>query len=216
MLLSLFNNFGCSVDGMNNKLIYVCSWVYRYVNICTFRLGFILGQDIPTLLASNCRRFAKVSDSQRDFFNAKAVQQRCDKMGGSGCSMEAISSQSDYVQLFLPGQQHWRPPSRVASTVGLLVFAINSNYKWQTKTQKWATSVSPMPGIGQTFNYLDEDAKVARFFTQFRLQFWFSVLGRDRQRWGCLSLPSKGKFNYAVAVIVYAARCCCCCSSLVL
>lgn len=39
-----------------------------------------------------------------------------------------------------------------------------------------------MPGIGQTFNYLDEDAKVARFFTQFRLQFWFSVLGRDQQR----------------------------------
>lgn len=68
--------------------------------------------------------------------------------------------------------------ARVA-LVALLVFAINSNYKWQTKTQKWATSVSP--GIGQTFNYLDEDAKVACFFTQFRLQFWFSVLGRDQR-----------------------------------
>lgn len=72
---------------MNNKHmqathICVCARVYRYVNICTFRLGFILGQDIQALLAANCRRFAEVSDSAARFFNAKAVY-RCDATKGS-------------------------------------------------------------------------------------------------------------------------------------
>lgn len=40
MLLSLFNNFGCSVDGMNNKLIYVClhMCVPGYIDMLIFVL----------------------------------------------------------------------------------------------------------------------------------------------------------------------------------
>lgn len=94
--------------------------------------------------------------------------------GGVSSSPSQTTCSCFYPASIVPGQG-----ASCVALVALLVFAINSNYKRQTKTQKWATSVSP--GIGQTFNYLDEDAKVACFFTQFRLQFWFSVLGRDQR-----------------------------------
>lgn len=123
------------------------------------------------------------------------------------------SSQSDYVQLFLPGQ-HCARPGRELRWYRCLFLSLTAITNGKQKRKNGRRACRRAQG---KLLIIQTRTRKSHAFSHnsgcsFGFRFWGVTSVGLQSRTLLLSLSSKGKFNYAVAVIVYAAlaaaRCC--------